>query len=148
MYQNKNDLNLVLETFDKSLKDSPYHIETLNGLAVVYKNEKEYSKALEYCNTALKYAPTDNRTKILKADILLSENKNEEAYIILRTIDPQINRSDYKNAVNYILYGKVRNIVSQTKNENFISELGKASQNNPDLFYKMYVQSINKNLRL
>ncbi|MFZ4740990.1 MAG: O-antigen ligase family protein [Bacteroidales bacterium] len=145
MYQNKNDLNLVFETFDKSLKDSPYHLETLNGLAVVYKNEKDYSKALEYCNTALKYAPTDNRTKILKADILLSENKNEEAYIILRTIDPQINRTDYKNAVNYILYGKVRNIVSQTKNEYFISELGKASQDNPDLFYKMFVQSINKN---
>ncbi len=144
LYQTKNDLNLVLETYNKSLKDSPYHIETLKGLAVVHANNKDYSKAFEYINTALKYAPTDVQIKTLKAKIFLSSNKIDEAYKTLRTINPKDNNADYKRTVNFILVNKVTNIMSQINNKYLITRLEKIIKK-PNFLHKIYSNSIEKN---
>jgi len=144
MYQNKYDLNEVFETFENSLKDSPYHLETLNSMAIIYKNEKNYQKAMEYVDRALSYGPTDYRTKLVKSEILLTEYKREEAYRILRTIDPSINNAELKNDLNYILSNKVADIVSQTKNENFILQLVEATKNQ-DFLIEIHKKSLNKN---
>lgn len=144
LFQKNHDVNLVLETFNQSLKDSPHYLKTYNDLAGVYMYNKNYSKALEYSNIALKYSPNDTKTKIIKAGILLTTDKIDEAYNILKTINPSIDNKEYKNAVNYILYKKTTNIISQSKNEYLNTQI-LVNAKKSDFLYNIYSKSINKN---
>ena len=144
MYKDHYDLKEVLETYENSLRDSPYHLETINALAIIYKNEKNYSKALEYINTALKYGPTDTRANLIKAEILMSMNKTEEAYQQLRTMEPSNNNPDYRKALNYLLFNKIREMMSQTKNEYFSMQVSNMV-GQADVVHQIYSNSIHKN---
>lgn len=148
LYIKKYDLNLVLETFDKSQKDSPYHLKTFNDLSTIYFYLKDYKKALEYCNKALKYSPTDAQTKLIIVKILIAENKIDEAYNTLRSIKLNFNSkalADYKENVNFILYNyKLNDFVSTIKNQEFKEKLNLAT-NIQDFIYNTYMKSISKN---
>jgi len=144
MYKANYELDKVLQTYDLSLKDSPYHLETLNGLSIIHKNEKNYTKALEYNDKALQYAPTDVRAKVLRTDILLSMNKMEEAYQNLRNMDTSNKNADYKKVLNYILLNKTGKMMSHTKNVYFSMQLSKAVEQ-PGFLFGIYCKSIKKN---
>jgi len=144
LFQKDQDLSLVLETFDQSLKDSPHYLKTYYDLAGVYLYRKNYSKALEYSNIALKYSPNDIKSKIIKSGILLTTDKIDEAYSILRTINPSVENNEYKNAVNYILYKKTTNLISQSKNEYLNSQI-LINAKKSGFLYKIYSTSIEKN---
>jgi O-antigen ligase len=143
MYQTKSDLSLVLEALDKSLKDSPYHVETLNGLAMIHQSNKNYPKALEYSNKALMHAPSDTRTVIINSNILLNTDKLDEAYKILKTIRPK-GSEEYKRSVNFIVLKKLRDMMSETKNEYFRMLVSKAVEQ-PNFLFKIHSKSIKKN---
>ena len=147
LYQSNADINLVLETMNKSLKDSPYHLQTYNDLAVIYWKMNNIEKAIEYCNTALKYSPNDIHTKIIIAKILLSENKMDEAYNILR--NTHLNNDlktiqNFKQTINVLLNYKISQISSQTNNQELIYQFIK-SKEKENYFYNIYNQSIIQN---
>ncbi len=147
LYKTESDSNLVLEAFEGSLKDSPHHLQTFNDLAIFYMINKNYSKAFEYCKIALQYAPYDNQTLIIKSKIYLSSDKIDDAYNILRKINPNrdpSNLQDYKKTVNFILINKVMKIFSLTKNDYFNSFL-KSNSEKPEFLYDIYAKSVANN---
>ena len=147
LYQTKSEMNLVIDAFENSLKDSPYHLTTLNDLANLYMNNKNYDKALDYCNIALKYSPNDTKTNIIKSSIFLNMNNVDAAYDLLRstkTNDFNDDTQRYKDNVNYILYSKLNKLVSITKNEEFNITL-KTNVDKPDFLYNIFIYSLQRN---
>ncbi|MFZ4400845.1 MAG: O-antigen ligase family protein [Bacteroidales bacterium] len=144
MYQANKDLKLTLETYDKSIKDSPYHLETLNELAIIHKNEKNYTKAIEFNERALKYAPSDVRAKIIKSEIMLSMNKIDDAYKVLCAIDTNNTNSNYRNAIRHILLLKIGEMMSQSKNDYLAMPMSKLVEQS-DFLFMVFKKSLREN---
>ena len=143
LFQTKKDSILIKQAFDQSLKDSPHYFKTYNDLAGFCLYYKNYSKAMEYSNIALKYSPDNKKSKIIKSGILLTTNKIDEAFEILKTISPSYKNKEFQDAIFYILYKKVMNILSQSKNSYLNSQI-LVNAKKPNYLYKIYSLSVNR----
>ena len=60
-YYGKGDTEKAKKFIKKTLDDDPSYLEALKSLTQIHFNEKEYDKALEYCNQHLEYDFSDNK---------------------------------------------------------------------------------------
>lgn len=60
-YYGKGDTEKAKRFIKKTLDDDPSYLKALGSMAQIHFNEKEYEKALEYCNQHLEYDFSDNK---------------------------------------------------------------------------------------
>jgi len=74
-----------VETLQKLIQENPGNTGFKKKLAASYLNQKAWGKALQTTDEILKTNAKDNETRILKAQILLAQNKSVEAVKELQT---------------------------------------------------------------
>lgn len=131
MFSMKYDNDEVFKTFDKSLKDSPYHLKTYQDMAVVYLNTNNYDKAMEICKKSFSFSPNDAKTQIIIAKIYLNQNNFDSAFNVLKNIELSYDiktKKEFNQMILFVLRKKISDLASLTKNIEFLINL--------DLIYK------------
>lgn len=76
-YYGKGETEKAKKFIKKTLDDDPSYLKALKSLIKIHFNEKEYEKALEYCNQHLEYDFSDNKRDSKKIFELREEIKQK-----------------------------------------------------------------------
>lgn len=76
-YYGKGNTEKAKKFIKKTLDDDPSYLKAIESLIQIYFNEKEYGKALEYCNQHLEYDFSDNKKDSKKIFKLREEIKQK-----------------------------------------------------------------------
>ena len=103
----------------KANKIDPNNKDLLYNLAILYFSIKNYEYALNYINKAIKLSNLIDIYKILKADILINQNKLDEALKILY----EFTKNDQKNSKKVRIKLLISNIFIKKKKFNESEEI-------------------------
>ncbi len=144
LFQQNANLDDVLPYYEKALKIDPYHVKTYMELAQIYSSNGLDNNALDEMSKAYQYAPSNIQVKVMYIYFMKKAGKIDEAYEVLRTIDPNKKNKKYRAVAYEFLKEKARALKKKTDNQNIINLLQDASKN-PNILQNILIQSINNN---
>lgn len=138
------DIQQIVDKYEASLKEIPFHVKTLLEFAQVYVTEGNYEKALEYSTLAYEYAPSNFRVLVVHAYFLKKAGKFDEGYQILKQIDPNKKYDHYVAVRKEFLQQIILNNYNYTSNNLVKTILNSKSQSN-DAITNLYLRSFENN---
>ncbi len=86
----------ALSNFLMAAEINPFHSHTFNSIGIIYAGNGDFAKAKEYFQRSLNLQPYSTETIINLARIYLQNDNYDEAYIILKRINPNYNNGQFK----------------------------------------------------
>ena len=80
------DVNSAIEAYNDCLKKAGEHMPAMEALARLYQNIGENDQCSAYCNRILKIEPSNEQATFMFANLMLMNNKTEEAIKTYQTL--------------------------------------------------------------
>jgi hypothetical protein len=95
IFRSENNINNALKILNEARKIEKFNSDIDYSFSITYKLIKQFKEAISYIDSAINIQPNNDIYKILKADILIESFQNNDAKILLKSLNLQNNSNLY-----------------------------------------------------
>ena len=95
IFRKENNVNNALKILHEARKIEKFNSDIDYNFSITYKLIKQFKEAISYIDSAINIQPNNTIYKILKADILIESFQNNDAKILLKSLNLQNNSNLY-----------------------------------------------------
>ncbi len=118
----------ALSDYISASKASPYNISVLHNLAFAYGKTGDINKSENILLKTLEFCPNYEKGVFNLCAIYLNSNRIEDAYELINTIKPNINKQKHNEILMTILQYKANKLISSLNERKIINVLRKKSK--------------------